>query len=251
MSVILERPCMHCAVGWFAECEHPVEVFEDGWIIPCITLFKSTQSVTVQRAQREPGTKIDGTLGRPALDPDQITDITSTGRKRAARALPILDGMPCQWMGLKFAGGGPVPILGCRDHILMKNVMTAEGNVYGGHLHHGPDKNVLNNVPGVNLHAVCSQCHNRWHAVNNVYYERERPNAGAVWLPDSPYWAHDPVTTFTDEEYDEVDAWFRLDVADRPDYPFYPTARVLLPLGELSAKLPHNGNPFREQDRTE
>jgi hypothetical protein len=85
--------------------------------------------------------------------------------------------------------------------------------------------------------------------VNNVFYEGDRPNAGAVWLPDSPYWAHDPVTQFTDAEYDEIDEWFRLDVADRPEYPFYPTARILYPLGSGGAKLPHN--PFTERDSHE
>lgn len=245
-EIVLERPCMRCAVGWFAECEHPVEEFENGWIIPCITLFRgSTGNVTVQRAQREP-TGIAGTLGRPSLDPDQITDITSTGRKRAARALPILDGMPCMWMGLKFAGGGPIPILGCRDHMLMKAVQTAEGNVYGGHLHHGPDKNVLNNVPGVNLFAVCSQCHNRWHAVNNVFYEGDRPSAGAVWLPGAPYWAHDPATRYDDDEWALSEEWWQMDVADRPEYPFYPTTRAMLPLGASGDKLPHN--PFTERN---
>jgi hypothetical protein len=103
----------------------------------------------------------------------------------------------------------------------------------------------------VNLHAVCTQCHNRWHAVNNIYYERERPSAGAVWLPDSPYWAHDPQTQFTDDEYEVVDEWFRLDVADRPEYPFYPTARQMLPLGDGSGKLPHSGNPFRDTEQAE
>jgi hypothetical protein len=241
---------MACAVGLFAECHHPVEVFEDGWIIPCVTLFRTGASV-LQRVQVEDRAKgeasgIAGTLGRPSLDPDQITDIRSTGRKRAARALPILDGMPCAWMGLKFAGGGPVPIVGCRDHILMKSITTAEGNVYGGHLHHGPDKNVLNNTPGVNLHAVCTQCHNRWHAVNNIFYERERPSAGAVWLPDSAYWPHDPTTQFEEGDAEAVDAWFSIPVEDRPEYPFYPSTAPRLPLGQVGARLSHN--PFTEND---
>jgi hypothetical protein len=236
-----------CAVGYFSECHNPVEVFEDGWIIPCVTLFRSVGTVTVQREHVARETGVDGTLGRPPMDPDAIRDILSTGRKRAARALPILDGMPCGWMGLKYAGGGPVPIVGCRNHVLNKAIQKAEGNVYGGHLHHGPDKNVLNNLPGVNLHAVCSQCHNRWHAVNNVFYEGDRPNAGAVWLPSAPYWPHDPVTRLTDEDIAVSEAWWSLDVADRGEYPLYPTTDPLLPLGSGQSKLPHK-NPFTERD---
>jgi hypothetical protein len=185
-------------------------------------------------------------LGRPSLDPDQITDITSTGRKRAARALPILDGMPCQWMGLKFAGGGPVPILGCKNHILMKAVQTAEGNVYGGHLHHGPDKNVLNNVPGVNLHAVCTRCHNRFHAVNNEFYEGDRPNAGAVWLPNVPYWPHDPVTRFTDDDERISEEWWALPVEARGPYPFAPESTPFPPLGAVFP-VSVSGNPFADR----
>lgn len=53
--------------------------------------------------------------------------------------------------------------------------------------HHGPDKNTLNNDTG-NVHRICHQCHNRWHARNDEGYVW-----GAVLNPHSP-------TTATKEE---------------------------------------------------
>lgn len=107
----------------------------------------------------------------------EMKDPLSTGRKRAAEAAPIHAGMVCEWKRLKFAGGGPVPIQGCPG-----NPATDR--------HHGPDKSVLNNEVGVNLHRICSTCHNRWHAANDRFYgkgKEDRPDNGAEWLPDPIY----------------------------------------------------------------
>src|SRR5690606_34666932 len=106
--------------------------------------------------------------GGPVKENSEITDVLSTGRKRAAVLFPIDPESPCEWRGLKFAGGGVSPIVGC---------------VYGKQTnrHHGPDKSVLNNESG-NVHRICATCHNRWHAANDEHYG-DRPPAGAPFLP--------------------------------------------------------------------
>lgn len=87
-----------------------------------------------------------------------LKDPHSTGRKRAV----TLHGHanpeePCEWQGKANCGGGRFPILGCLSG-------TQEN------LHHGPDKNTLNNER-TNIHKICSQCHNRWHTLNDPDYE--------------------------------------------------------------------------------
>lgn len=137
-------------------------------------------------------------VGRPMLEPDQITDVVSTGRKRAAMLAPIFPGMLCEWAGLRYAGGGIEPIIGCDGNIIQPSKGKDKGD-----RHHGPDKNVLNNAVGVNLHRICSPCHNRYHAKNNRYYSGPRPPASQPWLPDPEYGEcrpHDPVTRATPEE---------------------------------------------------
>lgn len=88
-----------------------------------------------------------------------LKDQQSTGRKRAAILYPIDKESPgiCEWQGLRFAGGGHFPIVGCHD-----GRQT--------HRHHGPDKNTLNNDEG-NVHRICVNCHNRWHTKNDDNYE--------------------------------------------------------------------------------
>jgi hypothetical protein len=112
-----------------------------------------------------------------------LADVTSTGRKRVARMYPISPGQVCEWAGKKHCGGGPVPIMGC-----INNPATD--------LHHGPDKNTLNNAKasrGIgaaeNVHVVCSECHNAWHAANDPYYpEYDRQEQQAEpWLPNAPF----------------------------------------------------------------
>lgn len=86
-----------------------------------------------------------------------LKDQQSTGRKRAARKYPLDADAPCEWLGLKFAGGGKYPIIGCHDGLQQAR-------------HHGPDKNTLNNDEG-NVHRICTKDHNRWHARNDEEYE--------------------------------------------------------------------------------
>jgi len=127
---------------------------------------------------------------------EDMADVLSTGRKRAAEAAPIPVGMVCEWKRLTNAGGGPVPIKGCPG-----NPATDR--------HHGPDKSVLNNEVGVNLHRICHVCHARWHVANDKYYgdgKDDRPEHGAEWLPwptrlgDMEFFPHDSVNKMTQQE---------------------------------------------------
>lgn len=117
----------------------------------------------------------------------EVTDVQSTGRKRAAKAYPITEGMKCEWAELKLAGGGVQPIIGCPG-----NVATDR--------HHGPDKNTLNNTEG-NVHRICAICHNRWHTANDPFYG-ERPSGSEPFIPlDGNDWtAHNPTDKATTEE---------------------------------------------------
>lgn len=112
-----------------------------------------------------------------------LRDQQSTGRKRAAALYPLSETESCEWKGLRFAGGGKYPIVGCRNG-------TQQAR------HHGPDKNTLNNDEG-NVHRICHTCHNRWHAKNDPDYE-----AGVI-----PH-KHDPETLFTDDEWLESEMYF-------------------------------------------
>jgi hypothetical protein len=123
----------------------------------------------------------EAVIGRPPKSGDEFTDAESTGRKRAAELLPteVLNTMICEWALLQEAGGGKNPITGCHG-----NRATDR--------HHGPDKNTLNNERRQNLHAICSYCHNLWHAKNDSTYEGERPKGDTPWLPMGEFKEHDP-----------------------------------------------------------
>lgn len=112
-----------------------------------------------------------------------LVDPASTGRKRQAKMYTISVGQVCEWAGLKgHLGGGVEPMIGC-----VNNPATD--------LHHGPDKNTLNNEKasaGVgtqeNTHVICSECHNTRHAKDDPHYppydrvaDQARP-----WLPIYP-----------------------------------------------------------------
>ena len=117
-----------------------------------------------------------------------LADAASTGRKRVAEMYPITPGQVCDWARQKNCGGGPKPILGCM------------GNP-ASDLHHGPDKNTLNNEKGSrgvgvheNVHVICSDCHNLWHSLNDPLYppyDRQEDQA-RPWLPvtDEPWGPH-------------------------------------------------------------
>lgn len=122
-------------------------------------------------------------------------DGLSTGRKRAALEAIIKDGEQCNWAGLANAGGGVIPIVGCRPE--KKNLAE--------HRHHGPDKCTLNNSPG-NLHKICADCHNRWHTENDEFYGVRPENPMAPFIPqDREILPHDPETLATESDYADSD----------------------------------------------
>lgn len=153
-------------------------------------------------------------IGRPISQPDEIADVLSTGRKRAAMLYPIYEGMVCEWAGLKNAGGGVVPIIGCNGNKLSPK-KGGDSDLVQGDVHHGPDKNTLANEPG-NAHRICAYCHHRWHAANDKYYgKRPTREDGKVdgtkpFLPLSEHdWApHDPETKATDQEIEENEIYW-------------------------------------------
>jgi hypothetical protein len=170
--------CIACQLGLIAEC----------YTRPGKGCKKQKESIvniipppaTGERKQREH--KADTKL----LDP------TSTGRKRAAVAVPLKDdaGNPikCEWRGLKFAGGGEFPIIGCDGKIATNR-------------HHGPDKDTTNNrrEDPRNIHAICAYCHNRWHSLNDENYEFYLDDVGGPKYVRS----HDSKTRATDDEIRE------------------------------------------------
>ena len=182
--------------------------------------------------------------------PSEITDTKSTGRKRAAMLAPILTGQLCGWSGLRHAGGGVIPILGCNGNALIeKKGGDPEQGLKQGDRHHSPDKNTLNNSVGFNLHTICANCHHRWHALNDKFYdEAGRPGAEFPFLPVEAYYLHDPNTTFTEEEYAIAEAWWDMPVKDRGEYPITPSEslRKIDPHEDESDTLETDGNPFPE-----
>lgn len=146
-----------------------------------------------------PSTRDIGTLREPK----------STGRKRVADMYPIPKGKICEWAGLAAAGGGIFPIVGCVGYPATD-------------LHHGPDKNTLNNMRASagtsdgaeNVHQICAFCHNAWHGANDpTYPERDYVEDQATpWLPqDGEIREHDPDTRADHETLYAVDALRRAD----------------------------------------
>lgn len=147
--------CVPCAADCHFECLFPQDNL-------CCCDSPPVAEVTLESMRR----------GGPVKNAEDMADPISTGRKRAAIAKPIEEGMVCEWAGLRNAGGGVEPIIGCNG-----NSAT--------NIHHGPDKDVLNNVDS-NLHRICPNCHNRWHTLNDVYYG-VRPTPGTPFIPLVPY----------------------------------------------------------------
>jgi hypothetical protein len=229
--------CWACLVGLFEECLNPEDGSRPGWIKPCGMRFMAEP----KELRSEPSHRV--------LSPDELTDDVSAGRKRAAMVAAILTGMTCEWAGLKFAGGGAVPILGCKDHTIagVKGTEAAKamGADEGGHIHHGPDKAVLNNAVGTNLHRICTTCHNRWHAANDDFYAKTRPHVSRPYLPLVPFYDHDSLSTFADEEYEIAEEWWGIPKKERDAYPYKPEgARLRLPMHDGAASLVPQDNLF-------
>lgn len=201
------RACVYCAVALHEECLRPTIVSEDGpeFICCCprddMVGWVEREAPTASRSKAEPKA-----LG-------EITDVLSTGRKRAAMLYPIYPGMVCEWSGLEFAGGGVEPIVGCNGNLIYP---TKDGSA--GTVHHGPDKNTLNNHPA-NVHRICWSCHQTWHAKNNRYYGK-RPSGDVPFLPKAEYTEHDPDTRADDLILGQVAAE-RVSVNPRCSDPHY------------------------------
>lgn len=103
------------------------------------------------------------------VEPKEMKDPVSTGRKRAAVMYPIVGGQVCEWSWRKHCGGGVEPIVGCTGRP-------------ASHIHHGPSKSTLDNERN-NISLVCEFCHNRWHSANDKYYIEPRPKDNGPWLP--------------------------------------------------------------------
>lgn len=144
---------------------------------------------------------------RALKDSETLKDVLSTGRKRAAEAYPVTDGMLCEWAGLLYAGGGVFPIIGCDGNRLYT---TKDKHAR----HHGPDKSTTNNSQG-NVHRICVTCHNRWHTLNDQFYGK-RPEGGAPFIPlTSSYQDHDPVTPAEQEDIEHAEVWWATPLKER------------------------------------
>lgn len=197
--MIIAEACWSCVTGLHEECFDMTEL-EEGYKCCCTNAPKQDEETR--------------SVGRPISSPEDITDVLSAGRKRAAMLYPIYEGMTCEWAGLKNAGGGVEPIIGCAGNKLSPK-KGGDGDLVQGDVHHGPDKNTLENSPG-NAHRICAFCHHRWHAANDKYYgKRPTREDGKIdgtkpFLPLDEYelLQHDPDTRATDEEIKENEIYW-------------------------------------------
>ena len=165
--------CLPCATGYHQECWKPAA----DWNCCC---GNQNEPVLIESTKKERGGQLK--------EMGDVRDTESTGRKRAAIMYPLDRDAACEWSGLRNAGGGVIPIVGCRD-----GKQAA--------IHHGPDKNTLANFVG-NVHRICAQCHNRWHTLNDPLYPKERPAGNVPFIPASgEYKKHDGVTPATPEDF--------------------------------------------------
>lgn len=201
MSTGSNDPCFGCRTGFHNECAF---AWTDDLLGDCCCggevkftvsgeVKDSGSDETVAGKEVDNGYIDDGYESAKSLA--DYKDPISTGRKRAAEMYPITTGMVCEWAGLKRAGGGVTPIIGCVGRPASDR-------------HHGPDKNTMNNMQG-NLHRICDHCHNTWHALNDPAYG-ERPEHTQPFIPNGivgvDWFAHDGETKATMVEILEAEA---------------------------------------------
>ena len=196
MSCEPNDPCMFCRASVHGECSEFWGEADDcgcgGVVIFTVAgdIKQRSADMVEELGDSDTGYISDGYEAQKDLS--EYKDPVSTGRKRAAQMYPITPGMTCEWAGLKFAGGGVKPIIGCIGRPASDR-------------HHGPDKNTMNNAPG-NLHRICDFCHNTWHAINDPHYG-ERPDHTKPFVPiDLEFYAHDPKTKASQKELLEAEA---------------------------------------------
>lgn len=194
--------CLACKAGYHDECQEMWDgVLSDDAFCCCGGMFSlEGNKAILDNVEEEIEAYFEGYTGSKPLE--EYADPISTGRKEAAKKFPIKPGMVCEWAWLRYAGGGVQPIIGCPGH-------PAEA------IHHGPDKNTMHNVEG-NIHRICAECHNRWHAANDDFYG-ERPMTSDGKIDASvPFWPldgnkrvkplpHDSVSLAPDELVHEED----------------------------------------------
>jgi hypothetical protein len=198
------NPCFQCRAGHHGEC-YNIWHFED---VDCCCGGEITFTATGEVKQNGQDEGIQGHFSNSKeIDTGYISDgydgnksladykdPISTGRKRAAEMYPIHAGMVCEWAGLRLAGGGVSPIVGCVGRPASDR-------------HHGPDKNTMNNAPS-NMHRICDYCHNTWHAVNDPHYG-ERPEHTQPFIPKGElnveWFLHDSTTKASMEEIIEAE----------------------------------------------
>lgn len=191
----IKDPCPACRAGFPNECHYAWE--DESWESCGEIKFTPTGEVKhegISEASSDSEGADSGYIAdgyEAAKDLNQYKDPLSTGRKRAAQMYPIAPGQVCEWAGLKAAGGGVVPIVGCVGRPASDR-------------HHGPDKNTMNNAPG-NVHRICDFCHNTWHALNDPHYG-DRPDHTLPFLPAGEWFEHDPNTKASMDEILEAEA---------------------------------------------
>lgn len=211
----LEHPaeaaaCWSCIQGFHEECFAPIPDADTGLLTCCCEHIGTS---TYPTAGEKRG------VGRPPKDVADIEDFISAGRKRAALVAPIFSGMLCEWAGLLFAGGGVRPMVGCTGHTIIDQKSGDENNEQGD-LHHGPNKNTLDNRAGINLWRICATCHHRWHALNDKYYGKRPDTGDEAFVPLESYFEHDGVTLATPEDQELSEQWWSTRQEKRGTYPF-------------------------------
>ena len=201
--------CWACVVGLHEECYTPTPMDETPEFDRCCCHDKKAD---------DDAKAFVNDVGRPMSAPGDVKDVTSTGRKRAAMVAPIFSGMLCEWAGLKYAGGGIQPMVGCRGNTIV-DTKGGTSEHKQGDLHHGPDKNTLNNSVGVNLHRICVDCHHRWHGLNDKGYGKRPESGDEQFLPIVDYVKHDPDTIASEEDFELTEAWWRTRQEKRGAYP--------------------------------
>ena len=139
--------CISCGRGIIGECD-------------CATGEESLNETTDDSS---PVADFKRAPGRPQKENAELIDPSSTGRKRAAQLYPLDPEAWCEWKDRANCGGGKYPILGC-------------SNGKQRNIHHGPDKETTNNSRH-NIHLICPDCHNRWHAANDGDHDKNIPHA--------------------------------------------------------------------------
>jgi len=143
--------CPRCASGFHEHCKSK----------PCCCSQETNVEEVEENEDEDEDERRQRRRGTWSKRDETLRDQQSTGRKRAAVLYPLDRDASCEWKGLRFAGGGKHPIIGCVDGKQQAR-------------HHGPNKNTLANEQG-NVHRICHTCHNRWHAENDEDYNWDGP----------------------------------------------------------------------------